>query len=67
MIRIMLVDDEPIFISDLKDKINSIGNGFKVIYEAYDAQDAMRNIKIYQPDIIFTDIKMPGINGICLI
>lgn len=67
MIKIMLVDDEPFFISDMRDTIKRIGGDYKVIYEAYDAQDALNNIKTYKPDIIFVDIKMPGMNGICLV
>lgn len=67
MIKIMLVDDEPVFINDLRKAITRIGNDYEVICEAYDAQDAMKNIEINVPDIIFTDIKMPGINGICLV
>ncbi len=67
MIRIMLVDDEPIFINDLKNSINQIKGDYEVIFEAYDAQEAMQNIPACRPDVVFTDIKMPGENGIYLI
>ncbi len=67
MPRIMLVDDEPIFINDLRDTIRSIGPEYEVVYEAFDGSDALKNIGKFNPDIIFTDIKMPGIDGITLI
>ncbi|NLL52882.1 MAG: response regulator [Peptococcaceae bacterium] len=67
MIRIMTVDDEPFFISDFRDTIKRIGGNYRVICEAYDAQDALHKIGIYKPDIIFIDIKMPRVDGISLL
>ena len=67
MIRIMTVDDEPFFISDFRDTIERIGGDYQVICEAYDAQDALNKIKVYKPDIIFIDIKMPRVDGISLL
>ena len=35
--------------------------------EAYDGKTALQNIESLQPDIVFTDVRMPGLNGLELI
>ncbi|MFP4395237.1 MAG: response regulator transcription factor [Anaerolineales bacterium] len=38
--------------------------GFDVIGEAASAQEAMKMIRIHQPDVVLMDIHMPGKDGI---
>ncbi len=58
--KIMIVDDISYNILVLKQLINSEDTLF---IEAKDGTDALAKLKTEKPDIIFMDIRMPGING----
>ncbi|WP_138756037.1 response regulator transcription factor [Paenibacillus sinopodophylli] len=69
--RIILVDDEPIFIEELKHLIRQFNNDhpeipLQVIHEFYNAQKAIEQIPALLPDIVFTDIQMLGVDGLQL-
>ena len=40
--------------------------GLEYAGEAYDGQEALKNVKELHPDILITDIKMPGVDGLVL-
>ncbi|WP_141505799.1 response regulator [Paenibacillus luteus] len=67
--KIMLVDDEPVFLEQLKELIIRIaseeGNySFEIIAECYSGQMALDQIPLLIPDVIITDIKMSAMDGI---
>lgn len=64
MTKILFVDDDAIIRRGIEAKIDWKANGWELIYTARDAMEALDFIKDNQPDIILTDIKMPGMNGI---
>jgi len=65
MKRIMIVDDEPLARYALKKLISTQFQGnVEVIGEADNGIDAVVETSKLMPDIIFMDIKMPGISGI---
>jgi two-component system, response regulator YesN len=64
MIRIMLVDDEPPFIEELKRIITEYREDCEIIGEYYSGKSALSAISQLHPDIIFTDIKMPVMDGV---
>lgn len=66
MIRIMIVDDMPIFLEYLRTCINWNAYGFEICCEAQDGQQAWEQIQALQPDVVLTDIMMPYIDGIGL-
>lgn len=66
MLRIMVVDDEPIFIDRLCMSINWELYGFEICSTAYDGKEALAKLEEYRPDIALIDINMPYIDGLKL-
>lgn len=67
MYRILIVDDEKLVIKSLKASIDWQEYGYSVIGEATSGKDALEFINKQKPDLVFTDIRMPEINGLELI
>lgn len=64
MTKILFVDDDAIIRRSIVSKIDWKSYGWDLIYTARDAIEALDFIKENEPDIILTDIKMPGMTGI---
>jgi two-component system response regulator YesN len=67
MYKVFIVDDEALVIKSLKGSVDWQEYGFEVIGEAYNGIEAYEKILQIRPDIVFTDIRMPGLNGLELI
>jgi two-component system response regulator YesN len=65
--KVLIVDDEPWIVYGLKNLIDWETLGFKVIGEAYNGVTALEMILKEKPDVVISDIRMPGLNGIELI
>ena len=63
-VKILLVDDQPDFIETISFWMKT--RGYQVV-SAGDGPGALEALKKNPVDIIFTDFKMPGMNGIELI
>ncbi len=63
--KILLVDDENLIRIGIKTFINKIGP--HQVLECSNGEDAIELIRSHNPDIVFTDIKMPVMNGVELI
>ena len=61
--RILVVDDEPVIADTLVTILN--GNGFSA-QAAYDGASALDLVALSPPDLLITDVSMPGMNGIDL-
>lgn len=61
--NIMLADDEPIMRKALLTLTNWQDIGCEVVYTAANGQEVMDNLERIMPDILITDIKMPGKSG----
>lgn len=64
MIKVIIADDEPLLLRSLKMNIESLDPEYEVIGQATNGQMALEMAEQMQPDIIFTDIKMPIFDGL---
>ncbi len=62
-VRIVVVDDHTLFRRGLVGLLDEM-EGFRVVGEAVDGQDALDIIEKDKPDIVLLDVNMPGMNGI---
>ncbi|HBL06591.1 MAG TPA: hypothetical protein DDZ33_06645, partial [Clostridium sp.] len=64
--KVLIVDDEVLVRVGLKSTIDWNSIGFTVIGEAPNGEKAYEMYKLYNPDVIITDIKMPKKDGLWL-
>lgn len=62
MIRALLVDDEPLGRASLRALVE-VTPDFEIVGEASNGIEAVERIEDLQPDVVFLDIEMPGLNG----
>ncbi len=62
-IRIVVADDHRMLREGLVAML-SREPGFEVVGQAVDGHDAMRRVRELQPDVLVSDVAMPGLNGI---
>ena len=63
MIKVMIVDDHLVVREGLK-QLLEIDNNIEVIAEARSGLECLQLLGKVSPDVIFMDVKMPGISGI---
>ncbi|MBK8242692.1 MAG: response regulator transcription factor [Saprospiraceae bacterium] len=63
MIKILIYEDSEDFADSIKDLINH-ASGMQVLAHFTHAKDAIRQIRLYKPDIVLMDIDMPVTNGL---
>jgi AmiR/NasT family two-component response regulator len=61
-LRILIVDDESIIRIDLRERLTQMGH--EVVGEAWSGEEAIVRAQELKPDLIFLDIKMPGMDGL---
>lgn len=64
MYTVFIVDDEELVIKSLKASVDWVSCGFEVVGHALSGEEALSAIPIIQPDVIVSDIRMPGMNGL---
>lgn len=62
MIKAIIIDDEPLAISVVRDYLASFKN-ITIVQECGNGFEGIKAITAHQPDLIFLDIQMPKING----
>ena len=63
LITVVIVDDEKLAIDVLRLRLEKIQD-IKVIGEATDGDQALELCQTLQPDVLFIDLQLPGLNGI---
>jgi len=64
VLKILIVDDMPIFLEYLRGCIEWESYGFYICGEAHDGREALKCIEELSPDIVLTDITMPYLDGL---
>lgn len=64
MLKLLIVEDEPLTANGLINSIEWQEYGVNIIGTADDGEEAIRLIEKNKPDIVLTDIRMPGMDGL---
>ncbi len=67
MYRVLIVDDEPIIVEGLRKSIKWETYGCQVVATAHSGIEALELIKEKEPQLIISDISMPGMDGLQMI
>lgn len=65
-IRVVLADDHDLVRSGIKALLGMV-EGVDVVAEAHDGRELVRLVESLAPDVVMTDISMPGMDGIAAI
>lgn len=61
-LRVVIAEDEAIIRLDLKEVLEE--EGYEVVAEVANGEDAISAVKAHKPDVAILDIKMPGVDGL---
>lgn len=61
-IKVIIVDDEPLALRGLKLRLCEFPE-IDIVAEAANGREAVKLIKQHNPDVVFLDIQMPGLDG----
>ncbi|WP_010273337.1 response regulator transcription factor [Paenibacillus senegalensis] len=64
MLNVMLVDDERVVKRTIRTLIETEIEGVRIVAETSDGAEALQAIEFYTPDVVITDIRMPGMSGL---
>lgn len=62
LIRVLLVDDEPLARAMLREMLQSDAN-VEIVAESCNGREAVEAIRTHAPDLVFLDVQMPEVGG----
>lgn len=66
MKTLMIIDDEPLIRRGLESMIPWDTMDYRLLGQASNGEDGLAKIREWKPDVVFTDIKMPKMDGITM-
>ncbi|WP_027398401.1 response regulator transcription factor [Anaerovorax odorimutans] len=63
MFKVFLVDDEELIIKQIAESVPWMDNGFEVIGMETNSKKAVERVLELKPDVIFSDLRMPYLDG----
>jgi len=63
-IRLLLVDDQQLFVESLEYVFKSLASDIEVVGIAYDGLEAVEVAGMVEPDVILMDVRMPKMDGV---
>ena len=67
LFKVVVADDEKLIANHIARRIGESGGAFQVVGRAGTGTEALEQVKEFLPDVVFSDIKMPEMDGIELI
>jgi two-component system LytT family response regulator len=67
IMKILIIDDEDLARESLKAILQELAEDVEVVAEASNVSEGVKMIRKFQPDIVFSDIEMPVLNGLQLL
>jgi DNA-binding NarL/FixJ family response regulator len=64
VIRVVLADDQRLFIDSLKTVIENTVENIQVVGVAYNGYEAIECVRNQRPDIVLLDVRMPDLDGV---
>lgn len=62
--RVLLVDDQILFVESLKTVLETRADDFEVVGIAHNGKEAVETVMSAQPDLVLMDVRMPEIDGV---
>ncbi|MFY8016102.1 MAG: LytR/AlgR family response regulator transcription factor [Limnohabitans sp.] len=62
--RAVIADDERLMRDQLRARLAQVWPALEIVAEAKNGLEAIQAVKDHQPDVIFLDIRMPGLTGV---
>jgi two-component system nitrate/nitrite response regulator NarL len=66
MIRVAIADDHQMFIDGIRSILDNVSD-ITIVAEAKDGLELIKAVEKENPDIVLTDIRMPGMDGIAAV
>ena len=67
MYKVVIVDDEPLIVEGLRKIVDWDMYNCVVVGTASSGKEGIELVRSHNPDILFTDIRMPGMDGLSMI
>jgi len=64
MTTALIAEDEPLLAAEIREELARLWPELVVCAVVHDGHEALREIEHHQPQVLFLDVKMPGLTGI---